>query len=88
MTQFFAIGFFLMNLPEITEATQNTIPRMTLSCENVNMPTTVKTRPSAARITVITDAFFGFTSLPSLNLHPFRSIYSEKRESLVKCFFK
>jgi len=53
------MGFFLMNLPVITETIQNAIPTATLSCENVNMPITVNARPRLARITVITDAFFG-----------------------------
>ena len=48
-----------MSLPDTMDATQKAIPTIVLSGDVVNMPTTVKTRPMAARITVIIDAFFG-----------------------------
>jgi hypothetical protein len=51
--------FFLISLPVTTDAIQKAIPIIVLSGDVVNIPTTVKTSPMAARTTVIIDAFFG-----------------------------
>lgn len=46
----------------MTDATQNPTPIITFPCDTVNIPQTVKTNPTAAKITGVVDIFFGFNN--------------------------